>query len=539
MSGSIESFMTVRAREARDRRSAIAIITDPDVITRHLEDAAHFPGGHAQAVARPATEGDVASLLSSAPLVLPIGAQSSLTGGATPHGGFVLSTDRLTALDVRSDGRVDVGAGVPLSALQEALARAHRWYPPVPTFTGAFVGGVIATNAAGAATFKYGPTRPWVEALTVVMACGCVLDLVRGAAVTSRTQGWTIACAHGDRHITPGSYDLPAVAKCSAGYYAADPMDLIDLFIGSEGTLGVITAATLKTLPEPPAFAMALVTTTSEGAALALTKDLRDAAQRTWADGDARGLDVSAIEHMDRRCIAIIRDDGADRRNDVMLPADADVVLFVHIELQASATAASLYDEVAVSLAPGGPDTPMTRLCRLLDAHGVLDRTELAMPGDQPRRDQFLALREAAPTGVNRRVGDAKRDIDARIEKTAADMIVPFAAMDEMMRIYRDGFAARGLDCAIWGHISDGNLHPNVLPSSFADVTAGKAAILEFGRAAVRLGGCPLAEHGVGRSPIKQQLLAAMFGPHAISEMRTIKETLDPGGILAPGVLFS
>jgi D-lactate dehydrogenase (cytochrome) len=362
---------------------------------------------------------------------------------------------------------------------------------------------------------------------------------VRGAAVTSRSQGWTIACAHGDRHITPGSYDLPAVAKCSAGYYAADPMDLIDLFIGSEGTLGVITAATLKTLPEPPAFAMALVTTTSEGAALALTKDLRDAAQRTWADGDARGLDVSAIEHMDRRCIAIIRDDGADRRNDVMLPADADVVLFVHIELPASATAASLYDEVAASLAPGGPDTPMTRLCRLLDAHGVLDRTELAMPGDQPRRDQFLALREAAPTGVNRRVGDAKRDIDARIEKTAADMIVPFAAMDEMMRIYRDGFAARGLDCAIWGHISDGNLHPNVLPSSFADVTAGKAAILEFGRAAVRLGGCPLAEHGVGRSPIKQQLLAAMFGPRAISEMRTIKETLDPGGILAPGVLFS
>ena len=77
--------MTVRAREALDRRPAIAIITDPDVVARHLEDAAHFPGGHAQAVARPSTEGEIAALLSGSPTVLPIGAQSSLTGGATPH----------------------------------------------------------------------------------------------------------------------------------------------------------------------------------------------------------------------------------------------------------------------------------------------------------------------------------------------------------------------------------------------------------------------------------------------------------------------
>lgn len=531
--------MTVHARAARDRRSAVAIITDPDVVTRHLEDAAHFPGGHAQGVARPATEGDVASLIASASVVLPIGAQSSLTGGATPHGGVVLSTERLTSIDVLRDGRVRVGAGVPLSLLQESLARAHRWYPPVPTFAGAFVGGVIATNAAGAATFKYGPTRPWVDALTVVLACGCVLDLARGQAITSRADGWTIACEHGTRHIAPGSYAMPAVAKCSAGYFAADPMDLIDLFIGSEGTLGVLTEATLNTRPEPPAFAMALVTTTSERAALALSQDLRAAAQRTWVERDERGLDISAIEHMDRRCIEIVREDGADRRHDIMLPADADVVLFVHLELQSGASATSLYDEVASALTPGGPDTPMTRLCRLLDRHDVLERTELAMPGDKSRLDQLLALREAAPTGVNRRVGNAKRDIDPRIEKTAADMIVPFEALPEMLRIYREGYAARGLDCAIWGHISDGNLHPNVLPRSFADVAAGKDAILEFGHAAVRLGGCPLAEHGVGRSPIKQRLLQEMYGPGAIGEMRAIKRQLDPGSVLAPGVLFS
>ncbi|MEI6243590.1 MAG: FAD-binding oxidoreductase [Acidobacteriota bacterium] len=528
----------IRARAPHGSASALVLEQSAERLSAHLEDAAHYPGGHAQSFARPSTEKDVAALLTASSIVLPIGAQSSLTGGATPHGGLILSLERFTEITPIDTDHVRVGAGVPLMVLQESLAHAHRWYPPVPTFTGAWVGGVIATNAAGAATFKYGATRKWVDGLTVVLACGCVLDLQRGEAITDRGIGWTIACEHGERAVMPGSYRMPAVAKVSAGYFAADAIDLIDLFIGAEGTLGVITSAVLRTLPEPPAFAMALVTTTSEAAALALTSDLRDAAQETWRSRDAQGIDVSAIEHMDRRCIDIVREDGADRRNDIALPGDSDVVLFVHLELPRGASAASLFDEVSRALGPDAIDTPMARLCRLLDRHGVLDRTELAMPGDKPRLDQFLALREAAPTGVNRRVGDAKRDVDTRIEKTAADMVVPFGRLAEMMRIYRDGYRRRSLDCAIWGHISDGNLHPNVLPRSFADVAAGKDAILEFGREAERLGGCPLAEHGVGRNATKQLLLQQMYGAGGVAEMRAIKKTLDPAGILAPGVLF-
>lgn len=528
----------ITARAPRGPASAVALDRSAERLSAHLEDAAHFPGGYAEGFARPGTEREVAALLSASAIVLPIGAQSSLTGGATPHGGLILSLERFAEITPAGDEHVRVGAGVPLMVLQESLARVHRWYPPVPTFTGAWVGGVIATNAAGAATFKYGATRQWIDGLTVVLACGCVLDLERGAAIAARADGWTIACAHGERHLAPGSYRMPPVAKCSAGYFAADPMDLIDLFIGSEGTLGVITGAVLRTLPEPPAFAMALVTTTSEAAALALTSELRDAAQETWRTGDARGIDVSAIEYMDRRCIEIVREDGAARRNGITLPADADAVLFVHLELPRGASAASLFDEAARALEPGAIDTPMARVCRLLERHGVLDRTELAMPGDTPRLEQFLALREAAPTGANRRVGDAKRDVDARIEKTAADMIVPFGHLAEMMRIYRDGYRRRGLDFAIWGHVSDGNLHPNVLPRTYADVAAGKDAVLEFGREAARLGGCPLAEHGVGRSAVKQQLLRQMYGAAGIDEMRAIKKVLDPDGILAPGVLF-
>jgi D-lactate dehydrogenase (cytochrome) len=117
-------------------------------------------------------------------------------------------------------------------------------------------------------------------------------------------------------------------------------------------------------------------------------------------------------------------------------------------------------------------------------------------------------------------------------------MIVPFEAFAEMSRIYREGCERRGLDYAIWGHISDGNVHPNVIPRSYEDMVAGREAILEFGRDAIRLGGSPLAEHGVGRSPTKQALMRLLVGDDGIAAMRAIKRVLDPGWKLAPGVLF-
>ena len=177
-------------------------------------------------------------------------------------------------------------------------------------------------------------------------------------------------------------------------------------------------------------------------------------------------------------------------------------------------------------------------MCRLLNAHGVFDDTEMALPGNTRRAEQLIAVREAVPAGVNQRVGRAQHEIDPRIAKTAADMIVPFERFGEMMAIYRDGFASRGLDFAVWGHISDGNVHPNVLPRSYADVERGKEAILYFGREVARLGGCPLAEHGVGRNPVKQALLRGLYGDAGIDEMRAVKRALDPGWKLAPGVIF-
>ena len=536
-----------RTRPPRPPLDVPPVATDRDTLGAYLEDAAHYPGGHTDAVAFPRTEGEVAALVLGARKVLPIGAQSSVTGGATPMGEVVVSTARMASVLHVSKDRVRVQPGIAISTLQDALGAAGRYYPPFPTYTGAFAGGVVATNASGAGTFKYGSTRGWVEALTVVLASGDVLDLERGQV-----------CAHPDgyfeiEYVEPQdpayedaivrvpvpTYRMPDVPKRSAGYFATPEMDLIDLFIGSEGTLGLVTEITFRVLPRVPALALALVCVPSETAAVALVDAIRRASQRTWHDRDPRGLDIVAVENMDRRCLELLHADGVDRKYDVDFPDLTAVALLMQLELAPETTSAQAYEQIGSALAPSAPDTPLVRFCRLLDARGALDTTELALPGDAKRRQQLLDVREAVPTAVNNRVGEAKRLTGQAIEKTAADMIVPFEHLGEMLDIYHHGYRRRGLDHAIWGHISDGNVHPNVIPTSIDDVKKGKEAILEFGLEVTRRRGCPLAEHGVGRSPVKQALLKQLYGEEGINQMRAVKRALDPDGKFAPGVLFA
>lgn len=492
---------------------------------RYLSDAAHFPGGHAAGVAIPRTAADVPAIVRGARTVLSVGAQSSLTGGATPMGELLLSTEKLNRILEIGPSHVRVEAGVPVAVMQEALARSGAWFPPAPTFTGAFAGGIVATNAAGAATFKYGPVRPWVQAITVVLADGTELAIERRRVMASGRR-LRVPSSSGPIDVPVPSYRMPHVVKRSAGYHAEPDMDLIDLFIGSEGTLGVITTVTFRTLAPAPLTALALVPCTSEERALAIVTDLRS------------DPSVAAVEHMDRRCLEILHEDGADARNDVAFPDGTEIALLAQIEVPSDTTRAAAFDEIQNALGSSA-STPLARICRLLDRHQALDAAEIALPGDRHRAEQLIAIREAVPAGVNARVGRAQRDVDPRIAKTAADMIVPFERFGEVMGIYRDGFRSRGLDFAVWGHISDGNVHPNVLPRSYDDVERGKDAILHFGRQAARLGGCPLAEHGVGRNPVKQALLRGLYGEQGIEEMRAVKRALDPEWKLAPGVIFS
>ncbi len=512
--------------------------TDPDLLASFLEDAAHYHGGHAGGVAFPRSEGEVAAMVRGGARLLPIGAQSSLTGGATPMGEVLLKTTRMADVGpVRADS-VRVQPGITVAELQEALARAGRYYPPAPTYAGACIGGTIATNASGAATFKYGSTRGWVKALTVVLASGEVLEIERGEVTADPAGFFEIETAGALLRVPAPTYRMPDVPKCSAGYFAAAGMDLIDLFIGSEGTLGVIVEAGLALVADAPNTCVALVPCPTARTALALVEALRRESIETRRRRDAGGVDVSAIEQMDRRSLQLLREDGEDAKQGVRVPAGTDVALLVQVELPRDVTVERAFDEIGRARDADAPDSPLVRFCRMLDAAGVLDDTEMALPGDRRRAQQFFDLREAVPSAVKHRIGLAKQHVSPSIEKTAADMIVPFAQFGDMLAIYRAGFERRGLDYAIWGHISDGNVHPNVIPRTIEEMRAGRDAILEFGREVIGRGGCPLAEHGVGRSPMKQQLLRQLYGDGGIEQMRAVKRVLDPEWKLAPGVLF-
>ncbi len=492
------------------------IETDPQILQSFLSDAAHMPGGFAAGVAFPSTVADVATVVTSATTVLAVGAQSSLTGGATPRGDVVLSTRALTDITIDKDhGVVRVGAGVPLSTLQASLARHQLWYPPAPTYDGASVGGTVATNAAGAATFKYGTTRSWVRGLTVVLADGQCVALDRGQ-IMATADGFAIANGADIRHVPVLHYRMPDVPKLSAGYFSRPGMDLVDLFVGSEGTLGVIVEVTLGVIRKP-ARCVALISCSDDNQAFLLTRALREQAQLTWL-GEGR-LDVSAIEYMDARSLAFVPEHMLARAG-TNRPADDGALLLVQLEVTA------------------GADEAIDDLASTLASAGVGSDPIVAMPGDDTAAARLFELREAVPTSVNAAIAAAKQH-EPELQKTGGDFIVPFDRVDQSVALYRRALESRGLPYAIWGHASDGNLHPNVVPRSRDDMVRGREALLEMARAVIEMGGSPLAEHGVGRSALKQQLLRELYGERGLEQMRAVKRALDPGGKLAPGVLFS
>jgi D-lactate dehydrogenase (cytochrome) len=488
-----------------------------DVLESFLSDAAHVPGGFAAGVAFPRSAGEAAALIRSARRLLPVGAQSSLTGGATPRGDIVIGTRALNEITVLSGPRVRAGAGVPLSELQRVLAGHGLYYPPVPTYDGAFVGGTIATNAAGPATFKYGSTRRWVDALTVVLANGSVVEIRRGEITASPDGSFELEFASGHVVRVPvPTYEMPEVAKLSAGYYGRPGMDLIDLFIGSEGTLAFVTNATLRVVPLPRR-CVALVEFESDAQAVRLTAALRERAAPRVQGSPA--LDVSAVEFMDSRALALLPDEVFARAN-VSRPPRGSGFLLVQIEVDGEGTEA------------------LTQLDEVLAACTVAREPYVTLPGDDRGAARLFALREAVPASLNAQIAATKMRLQQDIEKTAGDVVVPFDRLEESLAMYRSTFEQYGLEYAIWGHVSDGNMHPNVVPRSMEDVHRGRSAILEIARGVMALGGAPLAEHGVGRSALKQQMLRELYGDRGIDEMRAVKRALDPEWKLASGVLF-
>ena len=450
-------------------------------LTAYFEDASGLKGGHAERVFVPADDAAVAAVLrraSAAGIAVTVsGAGTGVAGGRVPFGGWVLSLEKFTRLDVHP-GYAVAGAGVLLRDVHAAALASGQLYPPDPTETGSSIGGNIACNASGSRSFLYGATRAWVERLRVVMADGRILDVGRGDAID----------------FDAGSVPVPAVTKNTAGLLLRPGMDWVDLFIGSEGTLGVITEATLRLLPAPTAVLAGLVFFPCDDAAVSAVEQWRAT------------VGVRMLEYFDEPSLGLLR---------TRFP-----------EIPAAARAAILFDQEMAS-----DDDPEVDLWleRLEGTPALLDDSWFATSAND--RERFRRFRHTLPELVN----DAVRRSGAM--KMSTDFAVPLARNREMLAYYRrrleEEFPGR---YAIFGHIGDAHVHVNLF-SDPANPSPAAALLDEFARHAVEMGGTVSAEHGVGKR--KAHLLKLQYAPEHLEAMRAVKRRLDPAGILGRGTMLT
>lgn len=439
-----------------------SVLTDPNLVAAYRWDWAHDPGaGIPIAVARPTDTAGVQAVLRWAYRhgipVVPRGAGSGLSGGSSAvEGGIVLSLGRMRAIEIDTAARVAVVEPGALNAEVKAAAHEHGlWYPPDPSsFEICSIGGNIATNAGGLCCVKYGVTTDYVLGMDVVLADGTLLKL--------------------------GGKRLKDVAGLS----------LLKLFVGSEGTLGVVTRAILRLLPAQQA---ASTVVASFGSVIAAAEAVV---------GISRRVRPAMLELMDAASINAVEDHlsmGLDRTAGALLLAQSD--------LGGAGAAAEIAEIEAACTAAGA--------------------TECFSTDDPAEGAAFLTARRAAFPAIEKRGSLLLEDVG---------VAVPL--LPKLLAGVADIATAHQLEIPVVAHAGDGNTHPLVVynaadPDSTAHAQAAFAEIMQL---ALSLDGTITGEHGVGR--LKRSFLPEQLGPDVMEVSRRIKAALDPTGILNPGAVL-
>jgi FAD/FMN-containing dehydrogenase len=462
------------------------------------------------AVAVPLTTDDVITLVgwaaASRVSLVPRGAGSSMGGGAVGPGVIVdlVRLDALAPVDAVAR-TVYAGAAVTRDRVEFAAVGEDLIFPIDPA-SGAFatIGGMCATNAAGARSVKYGAMRRWVRALDCVFADGTHARLERGVAAPDvpPLRRFLADVAPRVHAAERDALRHPGVRKESSGYGLAefrDSGDLVDVIIGSEGTLAVILGAELMLAPLPAATAGLLAAFPDlEGAAAAAVR--------------LAGAGASAVELLDRTFIDIATSTG--EALPIALPAGLEAVLIVEVEAHSDAAAAAALQELGGWCEAGGA----THIERAIEPH---------------EEARLWQLRHAASPILNR--------LAPRLQslQVVEDGCVPTARFAEYLRGVRGALADGGFEGVIFGHAGDGHAHVNALVD--LGVPGWRERLQRLVRTVTelvaRLGGTLAGEHGDGR--LRAPLLPRVWSEEAMALFAATKQAFDPGGVLNPGVILA
>lgn len=470
---------------------------------KYLTDASHTRG-IAEKIHFPQNTAEISFLFEQANregiAVTIAGAGTGLTGARVPNGGVIISTERMNRIgpvewdEPQQKGRMMVDPGVVLKDFEAFLDRQALFYPPDPTGIFASMGGTVATNASGARSFKYGPTRRYVNRIEVVLANGDILNIQRGEHSAKDGCLEVRLPDGGSIKIKIPSYKMPAV-KNAAGYYAAHDMDLIDLFIGQEGTLGLVSKAELEVFKKPGALVAGILFFSSEVASYHFMTGARHSAR---SGTEKIRMNPRLLEFFDRYSL--------------------ERLSRIYPEIPEWARAAIFFEQ---ECAPGDEafiEAQWSRKGAWISAGTV-------------EIERFRKFRQDLPFIVR----DEIREKGYR--KIGTDMAVPDEYGEVMLDFYLAKLAECGIAYLVFGHFGDNHLHANLFPRTDEEFHRAKLIYDEFVDKALELRGTVSAEHGIGK--LKVPYLERMYGREGVREMARVKRALDPNGILSPGNIIS
>lgn len=465
---------------------------DPQTIAPYLKDASNFSGGRAEEVIIPETPAELVQFLQSNKLPVTVaGAGTGLTASRIPDEGVIVSLEKFNAIGEIENAEIDVGPAVSLADLQDHLrTNSEYYYPPNPTETLAWFGGMVATNASGSRSYKLGVTRDYVLEADIVLVDGKTVTLARGQTINE-----PLILEDGSKIAFPEIDYASPQFKNAAGYYVQPGMDWLDLFIGSDGTLGLFTRIRLKLLPCPDEFISGILFFDLEKSCWELVEKIR-------SNNDAM-ISPCSLEYFDSFSLKKLQ------KNHDNIPATAQAALFFEQDV------AKRQDY----------DSTLEAWFEFLTQENVsLDDSWFAQNAKDVQR--FHEFRHDIPVLINEENSRSGR------VKFGTDMAVPDNYIMEMMRFYGKELSASGLEFVIFGHLGDNHLHINLLPNP-QEMDLAKSVYNRLVTQILKWGGTVSAEHGVGK--LKKSYFAQMVGPQALEELRKIKRLFDPEDRLGKG----
>lgn len=468
--------------------------TDPQAIAPYLRDASNCPPGRAEEVVVPESVDELKEFLKNNDRPITVsGAGTGLTASRVPSGGVVVSMELFKDLGDVEEGAIRAGPAVTLEDLDNHLKGSGWFYPPNPTETLASIGGTLATNASGSRSYKFGVTRDYVLEMDILLADGRQAHLQRGHTIDQ-----ALELDDGSKiDLPPIDYRSPQ-CKNAAGYYYRPGMDWIDLFVGSDGTLCLITGVRLKLRPAPYDFLSGILFMESEEQCWQLVEAIR-------ADHSAM-LDPCSLEYFDRYSLQRLK------KKFPTVPPAAQAALFFEQDIPREED----YEPA------------LTAWYEYLESKEVLlDDSWFAQgPKDVAMFHDFRHQVPLILNEENSRMGRVKR---------GTDMAVSNEHFMEMMQFYRKTLEESGIPYAMFGHIGDNHLHINLLPDKNRTDEA-KQVYDTLVDQILKWGGTVSAEHGIGK--LKKEYYWKMVGEQTIQKLKVIKDKLDPRGLLGQGNLL-